>query len=336
MSNSTPSSPLDIPATTVGAHCFTPQQGFIAPLTPPTTEDKFPQAERILALFKDIQSGCRRLCGEQEYIQFQLVDGEFDEILRRLEGDPDLEGYVNDKIRIGLDTAADVDSAQALHTPDIPLRYERDPLPGGIIEVAYTQSSKNLRRLAYTYLVHSLAAVKVVYGFRLKDGPGQRATFSVWCSKVEDEMVCMKTPYYNQEFRSSIGEPTTHSPLLFRLQDLAVGNTAKELLGDDDEKLYITMEQLCSFLSEAEKKLENRKKENFDMTMALGKRKQPYEETPERTMTAEEEEEWELEETRAAKRANRGDYTYSGPHRLSTGLTLRKSARLEDASQETQ
>lgn len=27
------------------------------------------------------------------------MDGEFDEVVRRLEGDPDLDGYVKDKIR---------------------------------------------------------------------------------------------------------------------------------------------------------------------------------------------------------------------------------------------
>ncbi|KAK7189311.1 hypothetical protein DPSP01_012985 [Paraphaeosphaeria sporulosa] len=407
MSNSAPSSTVDIPATnTVNAQYVTPPSSFIGPPTPPATEERFPQAERILAHFKDIQSGRQRLCREQRRIQFWLVDGEFDEIVRRLEGNPDLNGYVKDKVRydydyrtrqfairmlsdihetfrealhqeiwkwikelatrddnvgtfargmadtegapsyrfpapatgadysIDSDTAADIDSAQAIHTPDIPFRHEEDALPGTIVEVAYSQTSKDLRRLAYTYLVHSYAAVQVVFGFDLKDGPDQRATFSVWRSKDEDDVLSMGTQYYDQEFRSNNGEPTNHTPLLFRLQDFAMDDTAKAILGNDDEELAITMEQLCSFLSKAEKKSEDRKKGGLRTKRTLaGKRKLPLAETPERPVTAEDEEEWGLEEARAAKRANRGDRAYSGPRRLTAGLTRRRSARLGDASQ---
>jgi len=100
--------------------------------------------------------------------------------------------------RVDSDSAADIDGAQLIHTPDIPFRHEKDALPGTIIEVAYSQPSKDLRRLAYTYLVHSNAAVQVVIGFNLKGGPNQRATFSVWRSKDKDDVLSMVTEYYNQ------------------------------------------------------------------------------------------------------------------------------------------
>ena len=96
------------------------------------------------------------------------------------------------------DAAADINAAQATHTPDIPFRHEEDALPGTIIEVAYSQASKDLQRLAYTYLVHSNAAVQVVFSFDFKDGSTRRATFSVWRSKDEDDMLSMVTQYYNQ------------------------------------------------------------------------------------------------------------------------------------------
>jgi len=60
-------------------------------------------------------------------------------------------------------------------------------------------------------------------------------------------------------------------------------DTAKDILGDDDEKLFITMDQLCSFLSRAEKKLKVKKKGELWIKKAhAGKRKLPLEETPER------------------------------------------------------
>ncbi|KAF2450856.1 hypothetical protein P171DRAFT_348482 [Karstenula rhodostoma CBS 690.94] len=409
MSNSTPPSPtVDIPATnTVNAQYVTPPSSFIGPPTPPATRERFSQVEHILAYFKDIQSGRRKLCGKHKWIQFWLVDGEFDEIVRRLEEDPDLDGYVKDKVRydydhrtrqfvirmlsdthetfrealhqeiwkwikglakrednvgifargmadtegapsykfpptiapdadykIGSDATADIDGAQAIHTPDIPFRHEQDALPGTIIEVAYSQKSKELRRLAYTYLVHSNAAVQVVFGFDLKDGSTQRATFSVWRSKDEDDVLSMATQYYNQEFRSTNGEPTSHDPLCFRLQDFAMDDTAKDILGSDDEELFITMDQLCSFLSKAEKKTKNRKEGGLrTKTTCAGKRKLPLEETPERPVTVEDEEEWEHEDARTAKRMNKGDGAYSGPRKPTVVVTRRRSARLGGASQ---
>jgi len=99
---------------------------------------------------------------------------------------------------IDFDPVADSNSAQSIHMPDIPFRNEEDALPGTIIEVAYSQPSKNLRNLAYTYLVHSNAAVQVVFGFNIKGGLAQRATFSAWQSKDEDDVLSMVIEYYYQ------------------------------------------------------------------------------------------------------------------------------------------
>ena len=110
--------------------------------------------------------------------------------------------------------------------------------------------------------------------------------------------------------------------------------TAKEILGNDDAELSVTMDQLCSFLSKAEKRLEGKKKGILRTKRTrAGKRKLPLEETPERPITVEDEEGWQHEEARATKRANRGDGAYSSPRKLTAGLTRRKSARLGDASQ---
>jgi hypothetical protein len=122
-----------------------------------------------------------------------------------------------------------------------------------------------------------------------------------------------------QEFRDTHGEPTTHDPLRFRLQDFAMDDTAKEILGSDDAELHITMDQLCDFLSRAENKAEHRKIGKLRTKKTrTGKRKVPLEETPERDITTEDEKRWQQEERRAAKRANRGDGSYSYPYTLST------------------
>lgn len=68
------------------------------PLTPPPTDEKqFPQIPRVLALFKQIQTG--RSTRRDPWTEFQLAEGEYDELERRLQQDESLWGYAKDKIR---------------------------------------------------------------------------------------------------------------------------------------------------------------------------------------------------------------------------------------------
>lgn len=68
------------------------------PLTPPPTDEKrFPQVPRVLALFKQIQTG--RSTRRDPWTEFQLAEGEYDEVERRLQQDESLWGYAKDKIR---------------------------------------------------------------------------------------------------------------------------------------------------------------------------------------------------------------------------------------------
>ncbi|KAF1364395.1 hypothetical protein EJ07DRAFT_100106 [Lizonia empirigonia] len=72
------------------------------PLTPPST-DKKPAADanRVIALFRDLEGG--RNTKEDNWIEFQLVKGEFDQIQSALQQDAELSGYVKDKIRYDYD-----------------------------------------------------------------------------------------------------------------------------------------------------------------------------------------------------------------------------------------
>ena len=79
-------------------HITPPSSFVVAPLTPPPTDEKaFTQAPRVIALFKDIEAG--RHIQQYPWTEFQLIQGEYDEIERRLERDEWLWGFVKDKIR---------------------------------------------------------------------------------------------------------------------------------------------------------------------------------------------------------------------------------------------
>lgn len=78
---------------------ITPPSSFVvAPLTPPPTGEKaFTRAPRVIALFKDIESG--RHVNEHSWTEFQLAKGEYDEIECQIKRDEPLLGFVRDKIR---------------------------------------------------------------------------------------------------------------------------------------------------------------------------------------------------------------------------------------------
>jgi hypothetical protein len=67
-------------------------------LTPPPTDEKqSPQVSRVLALFKQRQTG--RHNRRDPWIELQLAEGEYDEVERQLQQDESLWEYVKDKIR---------------------------------------------------------------------------------------------------------------------------------------------------------------------------------------------------------------------------------------------
>jgi len=79
-------------------HHTTPPSSFVdRPLTPPpTVEKQFSHVRPVLRLFTDIRAGSHV---RGPWTEFQLAEGEYDEIERRLEKDKALSGYVKDKIR---------------------------------------------------------------------------------------------------------------------------------------------------------------------------------------------------------------------------------------------
>jgi len=81
-------------------HNTTPPSSFAKhPLTPPPTHEKqFARVRRVLTLFEAIRDGSH--AGKIPWREFQLAEGDYDEIGRRLKQDEALSGYVKDKIRL--------------------------------------------------------------------------------------------------------------------------------------------------------------------------------------------------------------------------------------------
>lgn len=77
----------------------TPPPRFIDDLlTPPSTAKKpFAEAHRVIALFKQIHAGTD--AERDARTEFQLAEGEYDQIESTLQQDDVLSGYVDEKIR---------------------------------------------------------------------------------------------------------------------------------------------------------------------------------------------------------------------------------------------
>ncbi|KAF2001250.1 hypothetical protein P154DRAFT_490637 [Amniculicola lignicola CBS 123094] len=93
---------MSISQADVTQHIAPPSRFTNEPLTPPLTDKKlFAGALRVIAFFRHIQAGENIKQGP--WIEFQLAQGEYDEIERTLQQDDVLAGYVKDKIRYDYD-----------------------------------------------------------------------------------------------------------------------------------------------------------------------------------------------------------------------------------------
>ena len=73
-------------------------------------------------------------------------------------------------------------NTKSKHEPDASFRHESARYPGVVIEVAYSQKRRSLRRLADDYLLDSDASVRVLVGLDIEYGNkgSRKATLSVW------------------------------------------------------------------------------------------------------------------------------------------------------------
>ena len=69
------------------------------------------------------------------------------------------------------------------HDPDIEFRYKSAQYPGVVIEIAYTQSGKDLQKLADHYIVESSGNIQTVIGISVNYQGAKEATLSIWHPK---------------------------------------------------------------------------------------------------------------------------------------------------------
>lgn len=144
------------------------------------------------------------------------------------------------------------------YQPDTSFWHDEAEYPGVVIEVAYSQKRRRLDRLAEDYLLDSDANIRVVIGLDIEYGKqgSRKATLSVWRTDLfhtpnGDELRVVQEAV-DETFRDSHGNATDHPGLRLRLSDFAYKGLVQNEIGDQDEDLVVSAQQLCQFLSAAE------------------------------------------------------------------------------------
>jgi hypothetical protein len=79
----------------------------------------------------------------------------------------------------GSTTIAFDDSEYGKHDPDASFRHSKAQYPGIVIEISYSQKTRELTRLADDYILGSNGNIRVVIGLDIEYS-GKMATFSIW------------------------------------------------------------------------------------------------------------------------------------------------------------
>ena len=110
-------------------------------------------------------------------------------------------------------------------------------------------------------------------------------------------------------FRDDQGNPTSHAGLRLRLQDFAYQELAQQEIGDYDQELTVSSEQLCEYLTVAEAKMQA--VESLGQhAIGPGVKKRKRSETPPEQIAPGDEARYRELEERAVKRLAENDSDY--------------------------
>ncbi|KAA6414449.1 MAG: hypothetical protein FRX48_01198 [Lasallia pustulata] len=206
--------------------------------------DYFSQVERfVLRMPSKVHEICvLRLVGQ--------IDSQLEHY--RVSGDPRNQAFAKDVCSTGavdLELPPDGDGHINIHTPDGSFWHLQATWPGVVIEVAFSQSPKDLGRLAWEYISDSDGGIQVVVGLDLAYNT-KEATLTVWRPVIttgEDgvrDFDCVRTVY--QEFVDSDGNVRADEEqgLCLQLRDFAA---IKGVLSDPNaflEPIFISYRAL--------------------------------------------------------------------------------------------
>ncbi|EKV12619.1 hypothetical protein PDIG_42200 [Penicillium digitatum PHI26] len=275
---------------------ITPPGSFLnPPLTPPPTEKKklSRSAQAVLDCLELHRAGQRPA---QPWWRHRLVQDDYTEVLRVLDGDEILRGYVEDKVRLDYDPFRG-EQTRSERNPDASFKHEKAKYPGVIIEVCYSQKFRAAADLADDYILDTNGNVKLVIALNIEYRGSKKATLSIWRPEdiivdgVEELRAIAKVE--ELPFRTASGHPADESAeepaLQLALRDFGPTSISQEY-ADLDQIIMISSRQLCDFLSYAEAEYQQEVlDEGIVDPFPPGKRKRRRPQTPPENISSEEE-----------------------------------------------
>ena len=213
----------------------------------------------------------------------------------------------------------------ARRDPDMQLKYKGARYPSLIIEIAYTQSGKDLTKLADQYITESSGSIRTVIGISIDYQRTKQATLSIWHPKYGlDEQgeylaanatvmfqvrkinaFVLKTKDIRNSGRQTILE--LHSKCFgFHLSVFLYQGFSH--LGIASKRFFIPYEKLADYLEEAEEENRlTRTEEGASIVMPMGMRKRKRKLLSPETLSTADERRFERDELEAGRRASKED-----------------------------
>lgn len=139
-------------------------------------------------------------------------------------------------------------------SPDSSWVYRGVHKPSCIIEVANSQTTKNVAKLAEEYIWGTNAAVRTVVGFDFDSRTKKGATMSVWRAKLNNQGNLTGTTCDVVEIRDKDGQRNQdpEAGLRLLLEDFAFRRPGGTFDGLDQVSIFIPVGHLCDTLELAE------------------------------------------------------------------------------------
>ncbi|KAJ6094458.1 hypothetical protein N7467_001971 [Penicillium canescens] len=160
------------------------------PLSPPPTEEKLSstRAQVVIDFLRHHQTGQR----SSPWTDYRFDPSDYAVLLRILNADKSLQCYVEDEVRVAkeikhfassrIDLPEEVENGEYKYTrrePDASFGHCRARYPGVVIQVCYSQKSRQIDRLADDYILSTDGSINTVVCLDVDYKGSKRATFSV-------------------------------------------------------------------------------------------------------------------------------------------------------------
>ncbi|KAH8722734.1 hypothetical protein GQ44DRAFT_729367 [Phaeosphaeriaceae sp. PMI808] len=295
------------------------------PLTSPLTDEKpFAQAPRVIALFHEIET--RKHGSRGPWNEFQLVEGEYDKIMRLLNQDEELLGFVKHKLKYDYNA----------ETYRLVVRLPTDvhKLFLGDLRDAISSQLKSIREgsddaAAFARRVYSARSSEIYFpvendssGRKSKHDPDQ----SFWHERARYPGVIIEVAYSQKKKRlerlaegylldsdanvqAVVGLDIGYGKkgLRLRLSDFAHEELVKKELGDQTREIHISGQQLCQFLTAAESMVQ-RAGTLHKSSLPPGVKKRRRSETPPEEIASDDEARFIEQERKVVKRMEALDF----------------------------